>query len=369
VNTLGIIGTDLRNLERSGQLGRFSDAYLRSYRNQFDQIYIFSNNPKGQLASHDGTCTVINQRWALPVLLYQFFVPFLHPEFRRCRLIRVMHMNGAVPAIIGRILWGIPYAATYGYNYASLVWSSRKPRILLFLKYLYVIIVVWFGLRFASKIIVTSPAIFERLHGNIQAARIVHLPNGVDTNLFDPRRVGRKENVPVRAVFVGRFEPEKNLSSVIEAFACLESTCYNLTFVGDGSLRRELEEQARRRGVQLDFRGVVEHWRLPSILAEQDIFMLVSHDEGLPKSLLEAMSCGLACIGSDIPGVRALVHHGETGLLCDGSPDGIRRAIRSLLNDTRLREELGMNARERMCRDFDLGTILRTETALLKSLV
>ncbi len=368
MKVLGILGLNLRSLERTGQLSRFTDAYWPSYATRFDRVHVFSEFPQAETPTCAGRCILVSPRWRIPILLYQFLLPFLHKELRACTLLRVMHMTGVVPALIAKCLWDIPYVATYGYGYSDFVWLSPKPRYLLAMKFLYISLVVRLGTSFAARIIATAPEIVERLRREGKQDKLVYLPNGVDTQSFRPEG-SKGASVPLlRCVFVGRLEIQKNLFSLMDALLLLEDVPHIMTIVGDGSLKADLERYSREKRLRTVFCGTVEHKKLPAILCEQHVFLLVSYQEGHPKALLEAMSCGLSCIGSNVPGINSLIAHGETGLLCEPTPTSIAHAIRELWTDTSLRMRVAKNARLSVCQHFDLNALLVKETALLDSI-
>src|SRR3546814_21078926 len=78
------------------------------------------------------------------------------------------------------------------------------------------------------------------------------------------------------------------------------------------------------------------------------IFVLPSSYEGHPKTLLEAMACGAAVIGTDVPGIREVIEDGRTGLLCAPTAAALREAIERLLSDEPLRRRMGGNARQQI---------------------
>jgi glycosyltransferase involved in cell wall biosynthesis len=103
--------------------------------------------------------------------------------------------------------------------------------------------------------------------------------------------------------------------------------------------------------------GVVE-WlgHRPEILhvwQETDIACLPSYREGLPKSSLEAMACGLPVVTTDVPGCRETVREGENGLLVPPrDPVALAAALRRLIEDAPLRQRLGQRSRERAVQEF-----------------
>ena len=77
--------------------------------------------------------------------------------------------------------------------------------------------------------------------------------------------------------------------------------------------------------------------------------------EGIPVALMEAMSCGLPVVASDLSGIPELVHDGVTGLLTEpGDTAGIAAALRRLHEDPVLRRRLGSAGRERILAAFDV---------------
>jgi glycosyltransferase involved in cell wall biosynthesis len=189
----------------------------------------------------------------------------------------------------------------------------------------------------------------------------------VDTKLFQPSRhdFHGKER---RVIFVGRLDPVKNLSMLIEALALIKDHLVRLVLVGEGPLRESLKEQAGRLGLQCEFTGVVQNEAVPELLNDADMFVLPSFREGNPKVLLEAMSCGLPCVGTDVEGIREVIQDGENGLLCDLTPQDLADKICSLLSDQDLALKLSQEARRYVLANFDLDHLLEKESRYLYSL-
>jgi len=81
------------------------------------------------------------------------------------------------------------------------------------------------------------------------------------------------------------------------------------------------------------------------LLAACDVLVMPSEHEGFGMAALEAMSCGLAVVATDAPGLRDVVVNGQTGALVDASAENLAAAIVCLLSDTALRERLGAEGR------------------------
>lgn len=84
------------------------------------------------------------------------------------------------------------------------------------------------------------------------------------------------------------------------------------------------------------------------------IYVLPSYYEGLPTTLLEAMSCGIPSIATDVEGSSELISDGETGLLVPPrNPKRLAEAILRLLEAEELRQKLGDNARKHIVNNYD----------------
>jgi glycosyltransferase involved in cell wall biosynthesis len=166
------------------------------------------------------------------------------------------------------------------------------------------------------------------------------VPNYIDTDLFSP---GPTVGKPLDVLAVGRLHAEKRVGLLLGAISEIPGT--RLTLVGDGPDRASLEREAARLGVSLSLVGRVSNELLPDLYRRCRVFAMTSIREGNPKSLLEAMACGAACVGTMTPGIVDVITSGNTGLLCNDSPESLADAIRRLLADDELRFRLGRAAR------------------------
>ncbi|HET7341675.1 MAG TPA: glycosyltransferase, partial [Methylomirabilota bacterium] len=113
------------------------------------------------------------------------------------------------------------------------------------------------------------------------------------------------------------------------------------------ALARELDRRPWARHI-----GVLPHAQMPSLLAAADVVLNCSLSEGgMPNSLLEAQALGRAVLAADIPGNRALVEDGVTGLLF-GDARALAAQAARLLRDPALRARLGAAGRARVQAEF-----------------
>src|SRR3546814_17088691 len=133
--------------------------------------------------------------------------------------------------------------------------------------------------------------------------------------------------------------------------------------VGDCDLRATAEREAARRGVKARLHGNLPHQNLPEMINAGRIFVLPSSYEGHPKTLLEAMACGAAVIGTDVPGIREVIEDGRTGLLCAPMAAALRDAMERLLSDEHRRRRPGANAWQQFELTESLARLVELELA------
>ena len=101
------------------------------------------------------------------------------------------------------------------------------------------------------------------------------------------------------------------------------------------------------------------------VLKTFDIFVLPSREEGIPRSLMEAMAAGVPIIASDIPGNRALIDHGETGLLFPpDDPERLVTAIVTMIEQAAFAKEMARRARVKVEQHFSAERMAADYTAL-----
>tara|TARA_B100001123_G_scaffold374234_1_gene439371 strand:- start:2381 stop:3532 length:1152 start_codon:yes stop_codon:yes gene_type:complete len=204
--------------------------------------------------------------------------------------------------------------------------------------------------RVADALVANSEGLKSIAHRVEPTVEIEVIPNGIDTNRFQPRKEDRKGDT-VRILFVGRLEPYKGLDHLIEAIALIKPrlTCgLAVDIVGDGSLRDELPEQIRKLDVnqEVHLKGGVSPDRIPSEFQQADIFVLPSIVEGMPNVVLEAMASGLPVVTTEIPGSQELVLNGQTGFLVPhSSPTELGKALLNLVENKSKRVQMGRNGR------------------------
>lgn len=145
---------------------------------------------------------------------------------------------------------------------------------------------------------------------------IAVVSNGIDTERFTPGGATSElidTDGPV-VLFVGRFVEGKRPQLAVEAFAKVTESNPDaeLYLCGEGPLREELEQRAAELGVreEVTFLGQVHYEEMPNVYRSADALVLPSRAEGVPRTIMEALSSGVPVVSSDLPQVRSAF--GET---------------------------------------------------------
>lgn len=180
------------------------------------------------------------------------------------------------------------------------------------------------------------------------------IPNGVDLAAIDAASANAEllNKKVVTVTYVGRLETIKGYDDIIAVAQELTPKHKNVRFVFVGTTAKKEALVAEVQNEQIVFLG--HRTDVASLMKASDIFVLASYSEGLPNALMEAMACELACVSSNVGGVKVLINEGKNGLLFEaGDRVQLAQHIETLVGDEALRKSLGKAART---------TILKTYT-------
>jgi glycosyltransferase involved in cell wall biosynthesis len=356
-------GMSLEGWHRAGILQRELALYRRLNDDLGALTFVtYGNDNDERWAETMPGLSVLPNRWRLPSNLYSVLAPLLHwRHLRHVTIFKTNQLNGAWTGAIAKLLFRKPLIVRCGFLWANFMarltearWRRKLART-----------IERVVLRSADRIIVAGEADAETVAADyaIPSGRIAVVPNFVDTSQFCP--ASERAVRSGRLVFVGRLEAQKNVAALIEAVAALPEV--TLVIAGDGALRGELEALARKSGARVEFVGRVPHETLPSLLKGAELFVLPSHFEGNPKSLIEAMASGVPVVGARSPGIERILLDGETGVVCGTSATQIRDAIERVRRDQALRERITQNALAWVRTYCSLDTAVARERVVIAS--
>ena len=301
----------------------------------------------------------------------------LYKLFRRERF-DLVHVHTPAAAFVGRLAarWArvprIVYTAHGFYFHEHMPWPKRWL----------IIAMEWLAGRFTHTLFTQSEedaAAALRL-GLCRGGDVLAIGNGSDPNRFYP---GKNEEVRQRVrasldvtdarpviVMIGRLVAEKGYPELVEAMRRLDA---HLWIIGErlpSDHAREIDDILRNieQDPALSDKIKLLGYRtdVPDLLRAGDIFVLPSHREGMPRSIIEAMLTGLPVVATDIRGSRELVIDGETGILVPvGAANELSAALQSLIADCGLRNQMGAAGLDRARDRFNEAKVIGLQLEVL----
>ena len=223
-----------------------------------------------------------------------------------------------------------------------------------------------FAYRRATHMIATTPEIIDFIteRFSLDEKKITVVSNWIDSSLFLPPHPDTPRTLD-SILFVGRLSREKNIPLLVEA---LSGTNLGLTIVGQGPERDLIVKRAAENCVNVNFLSSTANELMPKHYQRHAIFVLCSEFEGNPKTLLEAMACGCAVIGTDSPGIKSLIENRHTGLIVRSTPSDLLNAIDYLLSNPTERVRLGTAARDFVVKNNSLQDAVTIEWSIYRKI-
>jgi len=174
-----------------------------------------------------------------------------------------------------------------------------------------------------------------------------------------------------RLIGVGRLYPQKRYDVLVRAMAEIvrEVPQAQLTILGEGPCRRQLEPLVASLGLtgRVEMPGEVAN--VPRRMAESDLLLMSSDYEGMPNAVLEAMYVGLPVVATAAPGTRDIVRDGETGVLVPlGDHEALARAALSVIRDPQRGHALAVRARREVLQQYTVERMVSAYEALYERL-
>lgn len=222
---------------------------------------------------------------------------------------------------------------------------------------------IWQGAGATTGVSTFVCELAHRAYG-VDAARI---PNGVD--LSDAPPPPDTVGDPIRLVFAGRFNPQKNLPFLMRCLAECKRHPWRLEMVGDGDEAREVRRLITEGGLsdRVTLHGWLDEQGVDAVFARSDALVLPSLSEGLPLVCVQALKHGLAIAASRIPGLKDVVLPGRNGQWA--SPTSIvefREMLDGFLSDRGRILEMRRTSRQ-LAEEFEIGRVADQYEQLLRA--
>jgi glycosyltransferase involved in cell wall biosynthesis len=222
-------------------------------------------------------------------------------------------------------------------------------------------------LKKVDRIIAVSADLKEDIAKyGLDREKIVVIHNGVDTDFYKPSeptfRNKYDNDFENLLLFVGRIVKQKGLHLLIDAMPEIlrEHPRTGLLIVGKGKMRQYLERKIKRMGLEKNivFPGFIDDSLMPQLYSSADIFVLPSLWETFGFVLVEAASCGVPLCASNAGGIPEVVKEGENGCIFEmGNVKDTAEKLNTMLDDGKLRRDMGRKGRETALKKFDWDLI------------
>jgi sugar transferase (PEP-CTERM/EpsH1 system associated) len=214
--------------------------------------------------------------------------------------------------------------------------------------------------------------------------KVRQIYNGVDTQIFHPKRSERREILPPSFVnsdqvvigAVGRLQRVKDHTTLIHGFSTLLKSDpdmaqkVRLVIVGDGPLREDLGQMVCDAHLSNMVWMPGERNDIPGVLQALDIFVLPSESEGISNTILEAMATELPVIAAKVGGNTELVMDGKTGqLIPPKDPEALAMAMLAYVQHPDVMRSHGKAGRLRVEQEFSLHSMVEKYLKLYDGLV
>ena len=189
---------------------------------------------------------------------------------------------------------------------------------------------------------------------------------GIDLSMYENincncdekrKELGISKNDTV-LIAVGELNDNKNNIVLLKAVNSLKKKNIHLIICGKGENENSLKEYTKKNGLEKQVHFLGYRSDIPELLLMSDVFVMASYREGLSRSVMEAMACGLPCVVSRIRGNTDLIKDSYNGFTCrPESPEEFADNIKKLMNNITLYQEISKNNKKSV-KAYEIKTII-----------
>ncbi|KFL16032.1 N-acetyl-alpha-D-glucosaminyl L-malate synthase [Geobacillus stearothermophilus] len=224
-----------------------------------------------------------------------------------------------------------------------------------------------FGIEQSDIVTAVSDALVRQTYELLDVQKPIYtVYNFVDERVYRRREAGhlrREYGISEQekvVIHVSNFRKVKRVPDVVRAFAIVRRHMpAKLLLVGDGPEMTVVCRLVKELGLNGDVRFLGKQDKLEELYSISDVMMLLSEKESFGLVLLEAMACGVPCIGTAIGGIPEVIEDGKSGFLCSlGDVEEAARRTLMLLTDRRLHQEMARQAVQTVKQKFRSSDIV-----------
>ncbi|GEN53937.1 N-acetyl-alpha-D-glucosaminyl L-malate synthase BshA [Halobacillus faecis] len=235
-----------------------------------------------------------------------------------------------------------------------------------------------FGIEQSDRVTAVSQSLVD------QTKEMLHTDRSIDViyNFVDEREYYRREDQRLKEhygiqeedavlIHISNFRRVKRVTDVIKTFAAVaEQMPAKLLLVGDGPEYSECHQLVQQLGLEDRVLFLGKQENVSELLSISDLKLLLSEKESFGLVLLEAMACGVPCIGTNIGGIPEVIDHGETGFIAElGNVEQISYFATKLLEDKDLHQTMAEQSKRVVHDKFATNTILRQYETLYEQVL
>ncbi|MBI4707541.1 MAG: glycosyltransferase [Candidatus Omnitrophica bacterium] len=272
--------------------------------------------------------------------------------------------------VVHAYLFGFHYLALLPAKIAGVCLTVSSRRELATWKKLHHHLLENFGNMFVDKVVTCSEAVSTYVLRTeiLSKSKILRIYNGIDLEKYSQRAKEKKglcafglKETDLVIGNVANFSIEKNHEFLVEVIKEVKKHFPDIKclLVGDGYLRRELEQQVDNLGLNKNVIFTGERNDVEHVLNLIDVFLFTSKTEGLPNAILEAMACALPVVAVDAGGISEVISSGKDGIVVNSfSVKYFSSNVIELLNDSNIRKQMGKTARQTIESKFSFNRMI-----------
>lgn len=228
--------------------------------------------------------------------------------------------------------------------------------------------------RFSEKslynndiVVANSQSLRERVMKILKNPPDIKVINhGIDTEEFKPKK--KKSNEKIKLLTVSYLKYIKGTDILLRTFKEVENKRNNVELIiaGDGATKQYYEMSKKLKIKNVKFLGWTQKREIIDLYQNADIFVLTSRKEGFGITILEAMSCALPVVATNVGGIPEIL---DKRILCNLDPDEIAEKLLDLIDNKRRRRIIGIKNREIVQKKFNYENMTDKYINLYKSLI
>jgi glycosyltransferase involved in cell wall biosynthesis len=347
--------------DRFGIFSRESSLY-NLLADHFDKIYIFtygSNKDLEYAKYFKKNVIIVPKKINVPNIIYELLLPFIERKIiKKCSFYKTNQNSGIIAPAIAKILnKNSKFIVRSGYIGSEHAKLAKFP----FYARSYFWLAENFAYRFCDKAFIPNNN-SNLLIGKYPFLRnkLVTMNNFINVELFKKNEMGKKYDI----IYVARLDKDKNHLAILKA---VKGKTLKIIFIGQGKEKDNIISFAEKNNISVKIIDKIPNNLLPDYYNSSRMCIFPSLHEGNPKTLLEAMSCGLPVIGFNVIGVNSIIQNDKNGLLLEYNDiENLRKDIGRVLNDNNLSQKLSKSARKFIKDNFSLDTLLSKELDVYK---